>query len=80
MTASFAPAIIELHQGTEASDVVLWLKTPYAFAWSTDLSTFPPSGISSLDHYTKVVEAHDNKYKYVLPSVMLFRALYNTIQ
>ena len=38
---------LKLHQGTEVSDVVLWLKTPTELAWSTDLVTFPPP-----EHFT----------------------------
>ena len=38
---------LKLHQGSEASDIVLWLKTPEEFAWSTNLAAFPPQ-----DHFT----------------------------
>ena len=38
---------LKLHQGTESSEVVFWLKTPTEFAWSTDLAVFPPA-----EHFT----------------------------
>jgi hypothetical protein len=38
---------LKLHQGTEVTEVVLWLKTPTELAWSTDLANFPPP-----EHFT----------------------------
>jgi hypothetical protein len=40
--------IIIINQGSEVTDVVLWLKTPTELAWSTDLTSFPPLVITTL--------------------------------